>query len=97
MKEMYVVTHEYNTENMDFESVSYSDLVACFENFQDAEAFCKKWDKDHKYYENDIYSFYCGELIIQEIKFVSHTEFNVENNPSFYGYKCNKVKIDDWK
>lgn len=94
---VYQVLHGYETDGGFGDAVYCSDVVACFENENDAKAFCEKWDRTHVY-EKPYDELECGTLFIQEMEFITHSEFNVENNPSHYGYHaCGWFGIEDWE
>lgn len=94
---IYQVLHQYEVDGGFGDAIGCKDVVACFESEHDANAFCEKYDRTHIYAE-PYDELTCGTLLIKEMELVTHKEFNIKNNPSYYGYKaCGWFDIEDWE
>lgn len=72
---IYIVFHEYDTNNGFGDAVPQEDVVAMFEDKQDAEQFVKDFEKPHVYdypYED----FSCGILSVCEFDIIAKGQYN---------------------
>ena len=67
MDKIYQVVHEYDTDGGFGDAIWQRDVVAVFENEDDAKAFVERFAKPHVYAK--LYdSLCCGDLTIDEVE-----------------------------
>ena len=75
---VFQVIHEYELDGGYGDAVGCEEVVAVFENEEDAKAFVKRFARPHIYDKPYDY-LTCGELSISEVEIVLHKDFNLEN------------------
>lgn len=74
---IYQVIHCYDVDGGSGDAVDKSDVIATFENRDDAEAVCEKYSCTHVYKKP--YDFLTrGTLFVREFEIVSHAEFDLD-------------------
>lgn len=66
MEKIYQVVHNYDTDGGFGDAIWQRDVVAVFEDLDDAKAFVERFAKPHVYEKPYAYLF-CGELEIDEV------------------------------
>lgn len=75
---VFEVYHVYDVDGGFGDAIGTEELVAVFENFNDANDFMEKFRNPHVY-ESPYSDLTCGDLRIRECKVISHKEFDINS------------------
>lgn len=74
MAKIYIVKHEYDVDGGFGDAVSAEEVVAIFDNKDDADAFAIKFS-NRRIYDRPYADLYYGGLTVNEENIIGHDEF----------------------
>ena len=75
---VYQVFHLYDVDGGFGDAVGQSEVIASFENKDDAIALCERLRNEHVY-DKPYADLWCGCLAVEEFDIVSHKDFSIDN------------------
>lgn len=74
---IYQVIHLYETDGGFGDAISQQDIIATFENYDDAKAFADRFSNDHVY-DKPYSELHCGKLEVYESDVFIKGELNLD-------------------